>query len=235
MRYMISFMVAGVASLVLAACGTTTTIPVNTQPTKVALEWDDSVFARFASVYKEEITALVQKLAAQEDDVLSAVVDGQPITTANITTTNFAASLSSKEVEKEEEPETKQAIAAGLVANLVAHKAQIVPGSGQLQGLELAANTPGVTRIYQWTDAVVNEPSNHFYLTNASENQVTAEINYWKPRLRGLKGKTVILVGVGHGVHRVVTVERAHRLFYALVHGNGGHLIWTPTLGQQEI
>jgi len=228
-------LVAAVAvSLMLAACGTTTTTNnvTHPNPTKVVVEWDGSGFSRFANLYKEEVTAVIQKLAAQEDEVLTSVLDGQPITTGSFTTTNFADSLQKEEVEKEEEPETKQAIAAGLAKTLIARAKEIVPGSGQLQGLELAANTPGVARIYQWTDGVVNEPSNHFSLTGASESQVTAEIRQWQPRLRGLKGKTVVIIGVGRGVNQVTAVERAHRLFRALVEGNGGQLTWTPTAEQ---
>jgi hypothetical protein len=230
-----SSVVAVVVSLLLAACGTTTTTKntASVKLTKVVVEWDGSGFSRFASLYQEEVTAVMQELAAREDQVLTCVLDGQPITTANITTTDFGASLQKEEVEKEEESETKQAIAAGLAKTLMTHAKEIVPGSGQLQGLEMATNTPDVSRIYQWTDGIVNEPDNHFSLTSATESQITAEIRQWQPRLTGLKGKTVVIVGVGRGVNQVITVERAHRLFRALVEGNGGHLIWTPTVEQQ--
>lgn len=231
---------AVIASLMLAACGGTTTTQPVTQArltkaqTKVVIEWDGSGFARFANLYKEELTALIQKLAAHHDDVLSVVLDGQPITTAKITTTDFASSLSQEEVEKEEEPEDKQAIAKGLATTLIARAKETVPGSGQLQGLELAANTPGISRVYQWTDGIVNEPSNHFNLTSATQTQIAAEIRQWHPHLKGLKGKTVVIIGAGQGVHAVSTVERAHQLFNALVNGNGGHLVWTQTLAQSE-
>lgn len=224
-------------SLLLAACGTTTTTKnaASINQTKVVVEWDGSGFSRFASLYQEEVVTTIQEMAAKEDQVLTCVLDGQPVTTADITTTDFGASLRKEEVEKEEESETKQAIAAGLAKTLISHAKEVVPGSGQLQGLELAAETPGVTRIYQWTDGVVNEPTNHFSLTSATKNQITAEIRQWQPRLKGLEGKTVIIVGVGRGVHQVATVERAHRLYRALVEGkNGGHLVWTPTLYQTD-
>jgi adenosyl cobinamide kinase/adenosyl cobinamide phosphate guanylyltransferase len=231
--------VAATVSLVLAACGgaTTQNITRASQPSahaKVEVQWDGSGFDRFATLYREEVAALLQTLAVRGDDVLTVVLDGQPLTTANVKNTNFAASLYGDEVEKEEEPEIKQAMAAGLAKTLIARAKEIVPGSGQLQGLELAANTPGVTEIYQWTDGVVNEPGDHFSLTDASENRITAEIKKWQPLLKKLKDKTVVVVGVGQGVHEVITVERAHRLFRALVEGDGGHLVWTPTIGQLE-
>ncbi len=232
-----SLTVAGAVSLTLAACGTTTTTnnAASVQPTKIVVEWDGSGFNRFANLYKEEVTAVMQELAAQKDEVMTTVLDGQPITTAGFITINFADSLHKEEVEKEQEPETKQAIAAGLVKTLIANAKEVVRGSGQLQGLELAAETPGVTRIYQWTDGVINEPANRFSLTGATESQVTAEIRQWQPRLTGLRGKTVMIIGVGRGVNQVTTVERAHRLFRAVVEGkNGGHLVWTPTLAQAE-
>jgi hypothetical protein len=231
--------VAATVSLMLAACGgaTTQNITRASQPSahaKVEVQWDGSGFDRFANLYTDEVAALMQELAIHEDYVLTTVLDGQPITTASVTATNFAASLQRDEIEKEEEPETKQALAAGLAKTLVTRAKEIVPGSGQLQGLELAANTPGLTKIYQWTDGVVNEPSDRFNLTDASESRVTAETRHWQPRLKGLKGKTIVIVGVGRGVHLPISVERAHRLFHALVDGNGGHLIWTQTIAQLE-
>lgn len=238
MKQLLAIAAAGV-SLVLAACGSTTTQNITqashtSVPAKVEVQWDGSGFGRFASLYQEEVTALMQNLAAHGDDVLTVVLDGQPITTAEVKDTNFAASLQGDEVEKQEEPEIKQAMAAGLAKTLLARAKEIIPGSGQLQGLELAAGTPGVTTLYQWTDGVVNEPSDHFSLTGASESQVSAEIRRWLPLLKGLKGKTVMMVGVGQGVHLPITVERAHRLFRALVEGDGGHLVWTQTVGQLE-
>lgn len=112
--------------------------------------------------------------------------------------------------------------------------AENVPGSGQLQGLQLSAEASGVSETYLWTDGVVNEPSNGFRLTNATTGQIKAEIRRWRPRLKGLSGKTIVMVGVGHGVDQASTVERAHKLFQSLIDGNGGHLIWLHALAERR-
>lgn len=235
MNRVVGITVAAILSIALAACGTTSTVTparLAKPQTKVVVEWDGPGFGRFARLYEEEMIALMQRLAADKDYVLTAVLDGQPLTTAKITATNFASSLKEEGIEKREETEAKQAIAEGIVKTLIAHAKAIVPGSGELQGLELAANTPNVSEIYQWTDAVVNEPDGHFDLTSANNNQLAAEIAKWRPRLAGIRNKTVVVVGVGHGVGQAKTVERAHHLYRAVIEGNGGHLVWTQTLGQ---
>lgn len=132
-------------------------------------------------------------------------------------------------------PEINQAVAEGFAKKFIAvlTERETVLGSGQLQGLRIAANTPDVTEIILWSDGIVNEPNDGFDLTTATPQDVATEIKRWTPTLAALRGKKVVVVGVGHGAHHVITVERAYRLFHALVDGNGGHLVWTPTLAQQ--
>ena len=91
-----------------------------------------------------------------------------------------------------------------------------------------------MSEIILWSDAVSNEPADRFDLSHASVAELEAEIARWKPRLVAVKNKTVVIVGVGRGAHRVVTVERAHRLFRELVEGNGGRLVWLQTLAQRS-
>ncbi len=201
------------------------------------IEWDGSGFSRYASLYKEELTVLMQKLAVDEDKVMTVVLDGQPVTTAHVHKNNFRATPEEKsesEENKEEEGETNKETAIEVADQLLARAKEIVPGSGQLEGLELAATTPRISEIYLWTDGVVNEPSDHFNLTDASNRRIAEEIARWRSRLKGLKGKTVTMVGVGQGVHSSLTVERAHRLFETLIEGEGtgGHLHWVQALNQ---
>jgi hypothetical protein len=224
------FLVAAVvAALICAGCGSDRAA---TSPPKVFVEWDATGTINNVPAYKRELAGVIERVAAVPGEILAVVIDGQPITTATITTSNFAEAL--PDGEKPESVDIK-AKAEGFAHDFLARctTREIVSGSGQLQGLSIAANTPGVTEIVMFTDGIVNEREGGFNLTSAGANEIAREIQRWKPSLAGLYGKLVTIVGVGRGVGKVETVERAHRLFEALVEGNGGHLVWTPTLEQR--
>jgi hypothetical protein len=207
-----SLIAVAVLGLLLGGCGA---VKPPDPPTKVFVAWDDSGFSRFVRSYETEVVEAVQKLAAEHDEVLGVVMDGQPLTTADISRQYF--SPTGPEEDAEERSESLATMAAEFAKKLIHVQPETVAGSGQLQALELAAGIPGVSKILMWTDAIVNEPANHFNLTNASQSEIEAEIRHWQPRLRALNGKQVELIGVGHGVHSVATVERAKRLFKAIV------------------
>jgi hypothetical protein len=220
------------AALALSGCGAA---KPNDPPSarRTILEWDATGTTSRLPGYRTELKGEIVHVAAERGDLFAAVLDGQPVTTANIETHNFAQAP--PEIEGDEVAEADEAFAEGFAHNFIASFAsgETVSGSGQLQGLLLAAHTPDVAEVIVWTDGVVNEPSDGFDLSTASVAGLNAEIARWKPKLVGLHGVTVVLIGVGRGVHHVITVERAHRLFDALVGDNGGHLVWTPTLAQR--
>jgi hypothetical protein len=221
-----------VAALWCSGCGsgqpTSAGSPVHP---KVFVLWDATGATNAIPSYKQELISTIQHVAAEEGEVFAALLDGQPITTAAITARNFGEAP--PDTQPQERPAINQAVAEGFARDFVATfvTPEAVHGSGQLQGMLIASRTPGVTEILMWSDAVVNEAG--FDLSNAGIPELEAEIAHWKPQFAGLKGKTVVVVGVGRGVHRVVTVELAHRLFQALVAGNGARLIWVPTLAQR--
>lgn len=227
------FVVAAVAAaLMCGGCGSDPTNHAGPRPPKVFVEWDETGATNTVPTFKHELATVIERVAVVPGEVLAAVIDGQPITTANITTSNFAEPL--PEGKKPESIYIK-ARAEGFVYNLMKTLSQreTVRGSGQLQGLRVAANTPGVTEIVMFSDGIVNEPEGGFDLSTASAQELEHEISRWKPLLAGLRGKSVTIAGVGRGVHWVATVERAERLFQALVEGNGARLVWTPTLAQR--
>lgn len=226
------------AALVAALCsgcgsGTPTQNAAVRAPKKVYVEWDATGAVNTVPAYKQEVISLIQQVAAGDGEVFAAVLDGQPITTASVASRNFAEVP--PETEPQERPAINQAVATGFARNFIATCTthEVVAGSGQLQGLALAAATSGVSEVYMWSDGVVNEPANNFDLTTASAQELNAEIAQWKPKLTGLKGMTVVVVGAGRGAHRLITAERAHQLFQAVVEGNGGTLVWVPTLAQR--
>jgi hypothetical protein len=223
-----------VAAFCCSGCGSgqTATAGSPVRP-KVFVLWDATGATNSSLSYKQELISTIQHVAAEDGEVWAAVLDGQPITTAAITARNFGEAPPGAQAQ--ERSEINQAVAEGFARNFIATftKPEVVRGSGQLQGLLIASRTSGVTEIVMWSDAIVNEPNDRFDLSTATVPELNAEIAHWKPRFAGLKGTTVVVVGIGRAVHHVVTVERAHRLFQALVAGNGARLIWVPTLAQR--
>lgn len=90
-----------------------------------------------------------------------------------------------------------------------------VPGSGQLEALELAAQTQGVGRVFLFTDAEVNQLDG-LRLADATPDAIQATINRWAPRLKGLRGAQLMFVGVGRGTANTGGVRNAEALFRGL-------------------
>lgn len=230
---------AVVAALIggVCGCGQSTTSssdpPAGDPPSPRAtlLEWDKTGATSSDRVYRDELAEAVAKIASERGEVLAVALDGQPLTTAEIEHRNFAQPP--PEGSGVDTALLNEAVAHGFARRFLARarRPEEVVGSGQLQGLELASALPAVTEVILWSDAVVNEAG--FNLTSATTAEVHAEVARWRPKLAGLRNKTVVIVGGGRGVHQVVTVERARQLFHELVGGSGGHLIWTPTLSQR--
>jgi hypothetical protein len=213
--------IGSLADRALAASGRTTFLLV-----------DGSSFRRFAPDYRADMTAVIGDVAARRGRVLAAIADGQPLTTARILTADFdAAPIGASDPSVAARFHQAKAIGlAGRLTRLV-RNGQVVRGSGQLEALAVAANTPSLRTVVFWTDAVVNEPDG-FTVTGATRQDVDRQVRRWAPRLRGLHGRTVVLLGVGRGVHRRATVERAHRLFAGLARAAHFRLFWAQSLAQ---
>ncbi len=229
---MIKFLLVGLAAvgLALSGCGAGQSSDPPHPSRRIMIEWDATGATNRITGYREELKNELVNDAAEHDYVFAAVLDGQPVTTASIVAHDFAQPP--PDTEGEEAAEDNASYAEGVAHNLVTSAGrETVAGSGQLQGLLVAARTPGVGEVVLFSDGIVNEPN--FDLSTADGLTLNTEIKRWKPKLVGLRGVTVVVVGVGREVGKIVTVERAHRLFAALVDGNGGHLVWTPTLAQR--
>jgi hypothetical protein len=103
------------------------------------------------------------------------------------------------------------------------------PGSGQLEALELASQTPGVGRVFVFTDALILEPDG-IVLRTASHREVQEAIARWAPRMSGLKGVQLVFVGVGLGALSAKSVRNAQALFAGLAHQVGASFSWTRSL-----
>lgn len=104
------------------------------------------------------------------------------------------------------------------------------PGSGQLEALEMASQTRGVGRVFLFTDAEINEPEAPD-LSTATPSEIKRTIDLWAPRLRGLNGVELLLIGVGYGAHNSASVRAGRMLFAGLAKRVGtASFQWTQEL-----
>jgi hypothetical protein len=89
------------------------------------------------------------------------------------------------------------------------------PGSGQLEALEVAAQTDNVARVFMWTDAAINQIEG-IRLATATPQDISRTISRWAPRLKGLAGVDLMFIGVGRGTKRTAAVRNAEVLFRGL-------------------
>jgi hypothetical protein len=126
-----------------------------------------------------------------------------------------------------------EARALGLrrrLAMMVRKTPRQAPGSGQLEALELAGQTPEIGRVFLFTDALIVEPEG-ISLSTATAVQIRQTIDRWAPRLRGLRGVQLTLIGVGYGAHNSRSVRNAEQLFRGLARRVGvASFSWTQDL-----
>lgn len=126
-----------------------------------------------------------------------------------------------------------QARAIGMRKELeamVVNTKQSVGGSGQLEALEVASEAPELGRVFLFTDAAIHQPQvPELYTASPADIRETAEL--WAPRLRGLQGVELIMLGVGYGVHNSKSVRAARMLFRELAKRVGAASFeWTQQL-----
>lgn len=102
-------------------------------------------------------------------------------------------------------------------------------GSGQLEALELASQTPGVARVVMFTDALIREPEG-IVLRTATRSEVEDAVARWASRMQGLNGVHLVFVGVGLGSLSAKSVRNARHLFGGLAHAVGASFSWTRSL-----
>lgn len=117
----------------------------------------------------------------------------------------------------------------GEFERIIRHTPRGTPGSGQLEVLELASQTPGVGRVFLFTDARILEPEG-ILLGNASRAEVEAAADRWAPRMRGLEGVELVFVGGGLGAPSSRGVRNARALFAGLAERVGASFAWGRNL-----
>jgi hypothetical protein len=118
----------------------------------------------------------------------------------------------------------------GRLRKLILNTKQTVKGSGQLEALEVAAQAPSLSRVFLFSDAAIHEPEVPELFT-ASEAEIRQAVAHWAPRLSGLRGKRLVMIGVGLGEHNSKSVRAGRMLFGLLAERIGmAGFTWTQEL-----
>ena len=225
-----------VACLILAAgCGqntATTSTAVGGDTDLVMVDCSPS-FRQAALGFVPDMVAVAESSASQRRALWAGCVDGAPLRTLRWTIrVDFDELPASVENSTSLAERVNTARALGLrrrFAQLVRRTPDRIPGSGLLEALELAAQTPDVGRVFMFTDAQSYEPGS-VHLARASDAELQATARRWVRRLHGLRGVEVLMIGVGREARTTVAVRNAERLFRAVVTGAGGRLQWAQEL-----
>jgi hypothetical protein len=180
---------------------------------------DCSSFRRYTQEFVPEMLAVAVNSARVRHVLWAACFDGAPMRTLE-----WSAKVDFGDLPKEVRHNPRLADqynlarALGLRRQLyamVANTPERAPGSGQLEALEVAAQTPGLARVFMWTDGAINEVDG-VKLKTATRTQLEQTVLRWAPRLRGLSGADLHLIGVGRGTQSTSVVRNAEILFHEL-------------------
>lgn len=240
-----------VVALTLGGCGTSATggssntvavapattdakLPPLRGPRRVVWVMADCYsFQQYLPQYEPDMLAVAERVAAAKGKLLMTCTDGQPLTTTRIMSVDFGMAPPGV-TDPDLISRINRARAAGLDPTIksIIRQQKTVAGSGQLEGLEVAGR-PNVAAIYYWTDAEVREAHGGFDIRRATDSAINAETSLWSPRLLGLKGVTVTIIGAGKGAQNAAEVRQSRQLFEGLIEdSDGGHLRWVQSLGQ---
>jgi len=125
-----------------------------------------------------------------------------------------------------------EARALGLEPRLramVEHTPVRAQGSGQLEALEVAAQTANVGRIFIVTDGQIDEVGGVNLLT-ATPHQIMEAVHLWLPRLRNLSQVQLWFIGVGYLAPTSASVRRSEVLFRGIANGVGAPCSWSQSL-----
>lgn len=191
-------------------------------------------FRRSALSFVSDMVAIAQASASERRSLWAGCVDGAPLRTLRWTIrVDFGELPASADNASGLAQRLNTARALGLrprFVRLIRDTPVRVRGSGLLEALELAAQTPGVGRVFLFTDALTFEPDS-VHLASASRSQLRTTARRWTRRLHGgLAGIDVLLIGVGRDARSSVAVRNGEWLFQAVVTGADGHFEWSQEL-----
>ncbi|MEJ7783290.1 MAG: hypothetical protein WKF96_00715 [Solirubrobacteraceae bacterium] len=219
-----SVMRVGTAALclVLAGCGgnKSSTQPAPSAARNLDLVFGDcSSFRRYAEAFVPEMVTIAETSAAQRRTLWAGCFDGAPLRTLH-----WKPKIDFNDLPIELRGSARLAARVNLaralglktkLEQMVRSTPTRVPGSGQLEALELAAHTEHVGRVFLFTDGVINQIDG-VGLDRATLRQINQVVDRWAPRLAGLKHVELTFVGVGRGTRSTAGLRRAEALFRQL-------------------
>lgn len=232
----ITMFVVTLTTALLAACG-----PGNSTETNPDRQLDlvlgdcSASFHDYSAAFVPEMIKVAESSALSDPrrKLWAGCFDGAPLRTLDW---NPTVDFSAEPDELKDNPPLGDKVAIGRALGLKEALTEMlrtspkVKGSGQLEALELASQTPDVGRVFVFTDAVINEIEG-VDLRNATPSEIDSTVKLWTPRLAGLKGVDVMFVGVGRGAGRSAAVRNAQLLFTKLARAVGASsFAWTLEL-----
>ena len=222
----------------LAACGGSTTSGSRPDPRPFLqthkldlIEGDCSSYRGVTKAFVPTMVQIAENSAQDERSLWAACFDGAPLRTMSWgPTINFGQVPSS--LNGEVAAKFNQARALGLGPKLLAMVVQTpvrAKGSGQLEALEVAAQTADVGRVFMISDAQIDEVGG-VNLLSATPAQIQHLITVWAPRLHGLRGVQLWFIGVGFLAPTSASVRRSQMLFRGLAKEIGASCSWSQSL-----
>ena len=196
---------------------------------------DCSSFRRYTKAFVPDMVTIAQTsaLAKPRRTLWAGCFDGAPLRTLDWKPTiDFADEPDELEHNRTLGDRVALGRALGMKRKFeaMAETPTKVSGSGQLEALELAAQTPNVGRVFMFTDAQINQIEG-VRLNAATPGEIDATIRRWAPRLKGLEGVQLMFIGVGRGTSNSGGVRNGERLFRGLARRVGAsHFGWTLEL-----
>lgn len=214
--------------------GAGTADSVSRSSTDLVLADCSGSFRRQATSFVPDMVTIAQDSAQQQRTLWAGCFDGAPLRTLRWSIkVDFASVPPELATSAEVVERVNAARATGLgrrFKKMITTTPTRVAGSGLLEALELASQTPNVGRVFLFTDAQSNEVDG-LRLATASPAQLRATVRRWRARLGGgLDGVTVAMIGVGLDTGTSKAVRNAEQLFGELITEAGGSLSWSQAL-----
>jgi len=187
--------------------------------------------AAFRSTWIPEVIGATAQALNRRQLVWIDCIDGSPLATARFVLRldgrNIPSAYEGNEVLADEFNRARAASLRPKLEQLFAGTRR-ARGSGILDGLE-AAGGLRPAQVVLWTDGLVIQAENRIDLNKplspASERGI---VDTWAPRLAGLRGAQVTIVGVGTGAHSALSARQVRRLFPELLSKAGANVELSP-------
>jgi hypothetical protein len=194
---------------------------------------DCSTYRGVTKAFVPTMVQIAENSAQLHRALWAACFDGAPLRTLSWNPTiDFgdlpSAVASSPEIARR----FNEARALGLepaLQAMVDHTPVRAPGSGQLEALEVAAQTAHVGRVFMFTDAQIDEIGGVNLLT-ATPKQIAQDVRLWVPRLRTLRHVQLWFIGVGFLAPTSASVRRSEMLFRGIASAVGASCSWSQSL-----